>query len=82
VLYKKVTVEWSAKNEDDCILGDMILDGRWINEEMVLEGLAWHLDAQAKSEVLTFAQSKARKAKSGLWKDKNPMAPWEFRKKL
>ncbi|MGA9213455.1 thermonuclease family protein [Kaistella sp.] len=50
------------------------------NKEMVKSGLAWHYKKYSKSEEYALLENRARKNRVGLWADKNPMAPWDFRK--
>jgi endonuclease YncB( thermonuclease family) len=48
---------------------------------MVRDGWAWWDRRYApKSAVLDEAEAEARKEKRGLWHDKNPEPPWEYRK--
>ena len=52
-----------------------------INLQLVKEGLAWHYAYFAPdAKDLETAEKAARKARKGLWKDKNPVNPYEFRK--
>lgn len=51
-----------------------------VNEQLVAAGLAWHYKAYSKNDDLDAIEQKARKGKAGLWADKNPVAPWEWRK--
>lgn len=47
---------------------------------MVNGGYAWHDDFNAPDATkLATAMKKAKKAKKGLWKDKNPVKPYDFR---
>ena len=59
-------------------------NGMDINLEMVKRGYAWayrkHLKSPYASEYIE-AEKKARAHKSGIWKQANPLAPWEFKKK-
>ena len=49
--------------------------------DMVLAGLAWHDDYNApEAEHLNKLMYGARKARRGLWADKNPVRPYDFRK--
>ena len=65
---RKVAVVWLGKTN--------------INLKMVKEGLAWHYAYFAPdAKDLATAEKSARKARKGLWKDKNPINPYEFRKK-
>ena len=51
-----------------------------LNKEMLKSGLAWHYKKYSKSEVYAQLENRARKNRVGLWADKNPIAPWNFRK--
>lgn len=57
-------------------------EGRDINREMVAEGMAWafrqNLSGPYASEYIG-AEEVARARHKGLWRDDNPMPPWEFR---
>ena len=55
-------------------------DGRELSREMLKAGYAWHYKEYNSDPELATLEEKARQAKRGLWKDKNPMAPWEIRK--
>ena len=65
-------------------------NGRWIGEiffknqnlgkELVRNGLAWHYKRYSKSENYADLEAAARKKKIGLWRDKDPVAPWNWRK--
>lgn len=79
---KTVRVVWKEKDQYGRIVGDVNLGDRNINIEMVHDGFAWWYRTYApKSRLLEQAEADARKAKRGLWRDKNPEPPWEFRKK-
>ncbi|HTH31900.1 MAG TPA: thermonuclease family protein, partial [Lacibacter sp.] len=53
----------------------------WINKELVAKGMAWHFVKYSSSKELAKAELLARKQKVGLWSLKNPVAPWDWRKK-
>ncbi|MCC8145480.1 MAG: thermonuclease family protein [Bacteroidales bacterium] len=55
-------------------------DGKDVSAEMLKEGMAWHFKKYDKSEEYAALESSARIKQVGLWKDKNPVAPWDFRK--
>ncbi len=64
---RKVAIVWIGKKN--------------INLQMVKEGMAWHYAHYAPDAAdLAAAEKAARKARKGLWKDKNPINPYEFRK--
>jgi len=58
--------------------------GRDINAEMVEEGMAWayrrFLIGPDASRYINL-EEKARRTRRGLWRDRNPQPPWEFRRK-
>ncbi len=51
----------------------------WINKEMILQGWAWHYVDYSKDAPLAQAETEARKAKRGLWKQSGAVPPWEYR---
>lgn len=76
----EVVIEWKEKDRYGRILGEVMLGRRHINLEMVQEGMAWHYVRYSKSKELDRAEQEARHAGRGLWADKDPVPPWEFRK--
>lgn len=76
-----VVVEWKQRDRYGRIVGDVYLDKRHVNLEMVQAGMAWNYKAYSKSKELAAAEELARKERRGLWADKSPEPPWEFRKK-
>ncbi|WP_373649027.1 thermonuclease family protein [Schlesneria sp. DSM 10557] len=77
---KEVVVSVAGKDRYGRVLGTLIVDGRNVNEILVSEGFAWHYVAYSKSARLTRLEQEAREAKRGLWADKDPIPPWEWRK--
>ena len=51
------------------------------NALLVKEGLAWHYNVHADSEMIRNLENQAREAKAGLWKDDDPVEPWKWRKR-
>jgi endonuclease YncB( thermonuclease family) len=78
---KEVKVVWKERDRYKRVLGDIYLGDRWINLEMVQDGLAWHYKQYSKDAKMSAAEIEARDAKKGLWSDPNPIPPWEYRKK-
>lgn len=56
-------------------------DGRELGHEMIKAGMAWHFKKYNSDKDLALLENEAREAKRGLWRDANPIAPWELRKK-
>lgn len=62
-------------------LGELYtLDGINLNKILVEEGLAWHYKHFSKDEDYAELERNAQINKRGLWKEKNPIAPWDWRK--
>lgn len=48
---------------------------------MIEAGYAWHFGKYSSDVQLATAEVEARNKRLGLWKDVNPVAPWDWRKK-
>lgn len=57
-------------------------DGRILNEELLKSGYAWHYKEYNKERRLADMEDQARYKKIGLWADKDPVPPWNFRKNI
>ena len=58
-------------------------DGRILNEELVKNGHAWVYPAYCNTPRCAYWQTLEAEAKAdriGLWRDKNPMPPWQWRR--
>ena len=75
-----VRVEWKQRDRYQRIIGRVYFGDRDISLEMVKEGFAWHYKKYSKEAALADAEKEARKAGRGLWADKDPMPPWEWRR--
>jgi endonuclease YncB( thermonuclease family) len=51
-----------------------------LNQEMIRQGMAWHFKKYSTDAGYAQLEITARKNKVGLWRDINPIAPWEWRK--
>ena len=78
---KLVTVKKKDIDKYGRIVGDVILpDGRSLNQELVRAGLAWWYRKYAPdNQILKDLEAETRSLKKGLWADKNPIPPWEWR---
>lgn len=73
-----VEVEENGKDRYKRTIGTIYLNGVDINAQMVANGYAW---AYRKfSKRYTAQESKAKKQGLGLWRDKEPIPPWEWRR--
>ena len=66
-------------------LGKVLVNGGDANLEQLRSGFAWHYKAHRKEQSavdrVTYAnvETEAQSSKLGLWRDPNPMPPWEWR---
>lgn len=80
--HKLVTVEVETKDRYGRTVGKVILpDGSSLNRRLVEEGYAWWYRRYSKDSSLGVLESTAQANKKGLWADKTPVAPWEWRRK-
>jgi endonuclease YncB( thermonuclease family) len=55
-------------------------NGVCINKQMLKEGLAWHYKEYDDNPEWTAIEKQARQQKVGLWSQRNPTPPWNWRK--
>ena len=55
-------------------------DGLCINEEMLRLGYAWHYSEYDKNPAWKDLEQQAKKKRLGLWAQRSPTPPWEWRK--
>lgn len=55
-------------------------DNKYLSAAIIKAGMGWHYKRYSKSKELEEFEIIARKNKTGLWVDNNPIAPWEWRK--
>ena len=83
---KQVTIEYQKKDKYGRTVGKVVHNGNDVCLEQIKLGMAWHYkqyeSEQPKEDRETYAQAElsARANAIGLWKDKQPSPPWEFRK--
>lgn len=76
---KNVEVDENGKDRYKRTIGTIYVNGTDINAQMVANGYAW---AYRKfSKKYTAQESKAKKQGLGLWRDKEPIPPWEWRRR-
>ena len=82
---KFVVVEYDKRDRYERILGKVLLSNQDMNLEQIKAGLAWHYkkyqDEQSTSDRVKYSDAEldARANKRGLWADRDPVAPWEYR---
>jgi endonuclease YncB( thermonuclease family) len=82
---KSVVVDYSKYDRYQRILGKVLLNREDVNLEQIEAGMAWHYKKyqgeQSSSDRITYsdAEREARRQKLGLWRDPEPVPPWEYR---
>ena len=78
---KSVFIKENKKDIYQRTLGTIYLEQININAKMVENGFAWayRYKGVVNNNNMLKLESKAKQNKKGLWKDKRPIAPWEFR---
>ena len=61
------------------IVGRVSCAGVDANAAQVRRGMAWVYDRYARDKTLYRLQDEARSSERGLWADRNPIAPWDWR---
>jgi endonuclease YncB( thermonuclease family) len=80
IYQKNVVVEYKNKDKYKRVLGTIYYQNRDINLQQVKDGYAWVYKKYSKNPNYFKAEKEAKSKKLGLWSDKNPIEPWEFRK--
>ena len=84
---QRVEVDWHKRDRYDRIVGKVIAQGKDVNLAQVRLGMAWWYRKYANEQTLVdqglyaAAEAKARVSGVGLWGEKEPIAPWEWRKR-
>lgn len=86
IFKKQVCVGWYKRDKYQRLVGVVRLGGEDINLKLLDAGLGWHYkqyqNEQSKRDraLYSAAQDDAERADKGLWRDKNPIAPWLWRR--
>lgn len=82
IMGRRVTAEIIDIDQYKRAVAVIRYNGKDINQEMVSEGMAWayrqYLQAPYASGYID-SENRARSRRTGLWRDSNPLPPWEFR---
>jgi endonuclease YncB( thermonuclease family) len=77
---RPVTVRVTGHDRYGRVLGEVTLpDGRSLNEELIRAGFAWWFRKYSRDVRLGHLEEEAREARRGLWADRAPQAPWDYR---
>lgn len=84
VFAQKVEVDARDTDRYGRIVAVVTTDGNSLNLELVRRGLAWVYPRYCKDVVLCAemeqAERTARREHRGLWTEKNPMPPWQWKR--
>ncbi len=76
---KTVDVQYRERDQYGRTVGEVILpDGSNLNALIVQNGYAWAYRHHSRKFIPEEEEAKADRR--GLWKDRNPIPPWEFRR--
>ena len=83
---RTVAVEANNRDRYGRVIGKVLVDGQDANLEQVRRGCGWHYkqyqNEQRLDDRLAYnaAEESARAGGVGLWADRNPVPPWDWRK--
>jgi endonuclease YncB( thermonuclease family) len=84
---KFVSVEYSSLGLNGLIIGKVTWNEMDVGAQMVRDGVAWYDKSfdnrltDIERQIYAHNESAARDEKRGLWQDKSPIAPWEFKQR-
>ena len=74
-------IHYKKKDRYGRILGTVYVDNHDMNLRQIEDGYAWVYRRYCKRADYYKAEEYARNKKLGLWYDKYPIPPWEYRKR-
>jgi endonuclease YncB( thermonuclease family) len=83
---KLVTIEWNKRDRYQRIIGKVLVNGQDANLEQLKAGMAWwyhrYANEQAAPDRIAYqeAEQNASEFRLGLWRDPQPIPPWDWRK--
>lgn len=80
IFSKNVEIEIKNTDRFDRVVGFILYDNKNLSYELLKNGLAWHYKFFSDNEEMAIIEQKAKENKIGLWIDKNPINPYEWRK--
>lgn len=82
---RNVLVRWTKHDRFGRIVGVVLVDGKDVGLALLESGLAWHFKRyaheQSANERAAYARAEdlARAGRIGLWREQDPIPPWEYR---
>lgn len=83
---KVVTIDYNKRDRYKRIIGKVIYQDQDMNLRQIQNGMAWHYKQYEREQDVedrsTYAQAEylAQRDRLGLWTERNPLAPWAWRK--
>jgi micrococcal nuclease len=84
---KEVTIEWAKRDRYGRVVGKVVYGSHDVDLALVREGMCWwyrkyaHEQTRADRVLYENAEAKAQEKRLGLWRDTNPVPPWEWRRR-
>ena len=76
-----MSVKVTGQDRYGRLLGDVLVKDKSANRALLAAGLAWHYRYFNKDKTLAALEKDARAKQQGLWADKSPVPPWEWRRR-
>jgi len=80
VLGKEVRVVSQAVDNYGRMVAHLGVEGLDVNTEQIRRGMAWEYSHYHRNKTLVALEAEARQAPRGLWAQRNPTPPWDWRK--
>jgi micrococcal nuclease len=80
VFERECAVESRGPDKYGRTVGRVSVDGADVNAAMLDSGLAWHYKKYDSLPEMAAREQAAKRANAGLWDDRNPIPPWDWRK--
>jgi micrococcal nuclease len=80
VFDKPCDVESRGGDKYGRTIGRVTVGDKDVNAAMLEAGMAWHYKKYDSRPEMAAREQAAKRAKVGLWEDRDPIPPWEWRK--
>jgi endonuclease YncB( thermonuclease family) len=76
---RTAVVQTQGEDKYGRTLARVSCSGAEANAEQLARGMAWFYVSHSRDEALRALEARARAGRVGLWADRNPTPPWDFR---
>lgn len=76
----EAVIQPTAKDRYRRTVANVHCKGVNASRHQVSSGMAWVFDRYVQDQTLYSAQESARSSRKGIWSDREPVPPWEWRK--